>query len=123
MSDHVSKEGTLTVSPDTLGVTVGLPFDPFWVSGEFEGSRLAASLSVGTRPTLRRDHRGRPFGRSKRIASVRARRFRRRGASSQRLESNPVWLIARITPVDGRSPRATLTADDVVFGLSLACRP
>ena len=40
MSDHVSKEGTLTVSPDNLGVTVGLPSDPFWVSDDFELDRL-----------------------------------------------------------------------------------
>lgn len=45
MSDHVSKEGTLTVSPDTLGVTVGLPFDPFWVSGEFERDRMLYEAS------------------------------------------------------------------------------
>ena len=45
MSDHVSKEGTLTVSPDTLGVTVGLPFDPFWVSAEFERDRMLYEAS------------------------------------------------------------------------------
>ena len=68
MSDHVSKEGTLTVSPDTLGVTVGLPFDPFWVSGEFERDRMLYEASDVT-PTLR----------SNRAPSPRPNRFRRSG--------------------------------------------